>query len=97
MSLIALDYHIGQFSTFWNSYVAMNPHNNITEAQLGGRLMPRSTIESDPAGLIATLQGVAELRAVVSGISLNVSRSPAPFNAVHPAWREAAISVVLGT
>lgn len=96
MTPIALDYHIQQFSTFWNSYAAMNPHNNITEAHLGGRLMPRSTLESDPAGLIATLQGVGELGAVVSGVSLNVSRSPAPFNAVHPAWRETAISVVLG-
>lgn len=96
MTLLASDYHIGQYSTFWNSYAAMNPHNNITEAQIGGWLMSRSILESDPAGLIVTLQGVAELGAEVSGISLNVSRSPAPFNAIHPAWRETAISVVLG-
>lgn len=75
----------------------MNPHSNITEAQLGGRLMPRSTLDFDSTSLITTLRGIAELGVAVSGISLNVSRSPVPFNAVHSAWRNTAISVVLGT
>lgn len=75
----------------------MNPHSNITEAQVGGRLMPRSVLDSDPASLFTTLRGIAEMGVVVSGVSLNVSRSPEPFNAVNPAWRGAAISVVLGT
>lgn len=59
--------------------------------------MPRSTVESDPAALIATLRSIAEEGVVVSGVSLNVSRSTVPFNAVNPAWRDAAISFVLGT
>lgn len=59
--------------------------------------MPRSVLESDPTGIFTTLRGIAEMGVVVSGVSLNVSRSPEPFNAVHPAWRDAAISVVLGT
>jgi hypothetical protein len=75
----------------------MNPHSNITEAQIGGRLMPRSTVESDPAALISTLRSIAEEGVVVSGVSLNVSRSATPFNAVNPVWRDAAISFVLGT
>ncbi|KAJ5380616.1 FAD-linked oxidoreductase sor8 [Penicillium cataractarum] len=90
-------YHIQQFPTFWDTYAAMNPHSNITEAQVGGRLMPRSVLESTPSSLITALRGIAELGVVVSGVSLNVSRSPVPYNAVNPAWRDAAISVVLGT
>lgn len=90
-------YHIQQFPTFWGSYAAMNPRSNITEAQVGGRLIPRSVLDLDPSSLIATLRGISELGVVVSGVSLNVSRSPVSYNSVNPAWRDAAISVVLGT
>lgn len=75
----------------------MNPHSNITEAQIGGRLMPRSTVESNTTALISTLRSIAEEGVVVSGVSLNVSRTATPFNAVNPAWRDTAISFVLGT
>jgi len=75
----------------------MNPHSNITEAQIGGRLMPRSIVESNPDALISTLRSIAEEGVVISGVSVNVSRSAVPFNAVNPAWRDAAISFVLGT
>lgn len=75
----------------------MNPHSNITEAQIGGRLMPRSAVESNLSTLITTLRTIAEQGAVVSGVSLNVSRSAVPVNSVNPAWRDAAISFVLGT
>lgn len=75
----------------------MNPHNNITEAQIGGRLMPRSVVDSDLSTLMSTLRGIAEQGAVISGVSLNVSRTAVPVNSVNPAWRDAAISFVLGT
>ncbi|KAJ5662168.1 FAD-linked oxidoreductase sor8 [Penicillium maclennaniae] len=96
-SNISYSYDAQEFPTFWASFQAMNPHSNITEAQIGGRLMPRSTVESDPAALISAIRGIAEEGVVVSGVSLNVSRSTFPFNAVNPAWRDAAISFVLGT
>lgn len=91
------DYHIGEFSTFHDCYKSMNPNSNITEAQIGGRLMPRSTVETNTAALISELQQIAEQGVVISGVSLNVSRTEAPWNAVNPAWRNAAISFVLGT
>lgn len=75
----------------------MNPHSNITEAQIGGRLMPRSVIECNPDELLSTLRSIAEQGVVVSGVALNVSRLVVPNNAVNPAWRDAAISFVLGT
>ncbi|KAJ5090122.1 FAD-linked oxidoreductase sor8 [Penicillium argentinense] len=94
---ITYTYHIEQFDTFWDSYAAMNPHSNITEAQIGGRLMPRSVIDSKIPALISVLQGIADEGVVISGVSLNVSRAATPRNAVNPVWRDAAISFVLGT
>ncbi|KAJ5136425.1 FAD binding domain protein [Penicillium atrosanguineum] len=96
-SNISYTYDIQEFPTFWASFQAMNPHSNITEAQIGGRLIPRSTVESDLASLISAIRSIAEEGVVVSGVSLNVSRAAIPFNAVNPAWRDAAISFVLGT
>lgn len=75
----------------------MNPRSNITEAQIGGRLMPRSVVESNLTTLISTLRSIAEQGVVVSGVSLNVSGRAIMVNSVNPAWRVAAISFVLGT
>lgn len=75
----------------------MNPHSNITEAQIGGWLMPRSVVEGNPDALMSTLRSIAEQGVVVSGVALNVSRTAFPNNAVNPVWRDAAISLVLGT
>ncbi|KAJ5899376.1 FAD-linked oxidoreductase sor8 [Penicillium taxi] len=94
---VSYTYNVTQFSTFWDSYTAMNPHSNVTEAQIGGRLMPRSTVEQSTSALISALRNIATQGIVISGVSLNVSRPEIPLNAVNPAWREAAISFVLGT
>ncbi|KAF7718297.1 Isoamyl alcohol oxidase [Penicillium ucsense] len=90
-------FHIQHFVSFWDCFMAMNPHSNITEAQIGGRLMPRGVLDHSTDSLISTLRQISEQGAVVSGVSLNVSRHSVPDNAVNPAWRDAAISIVLGT
>ena len=76
----------------------MNPPNNITEFQLGGRLIPRSLVESKPGALTAALRTINENGAIISGVSINVTqKAGSPPNAVSPAWRDAVISIVLGT
>ncbi|RJE17854.1 isoamyl alcohol oxidase [Aspergillus sclerotialis] len=91
------NYDIREFPSFWASYQEMNPPSNITEFQLGGRLMPRSTIENNTTALINSLQKIIQYGAIVSGISLNVSRILPPDNAVNPAWRDTGIHITLGT
>lgn len=93
-----LAYNIEEYSTFYDAFEAMNPPNNVTEFQLGGRLIPRSIIEQNASGLIAALQTVNNNGAVISGVSVNATKKAGyPPNAVNPAWRTAAIDLVFGT
>lgn len=73
----------------------MNRSSNVTEYQIGGRLIPRSTVDRNLSKLFHALQTITEHGAVVSGVSLNVSRTPVPDNAVNPPWRDTAISIVI--
>ncbi|PWY96635.1 FAD binding domain protein [Aspergillus sclerotioniger CBS 115572] len=94
---ISYTYNIGEFPTYWESYVAMNPMSNVTEAQIGGRMIPRSTVENNSSALITAFRTIANYGAAISGVSMNASRNAIPDNAVNPAWRGIAIDIVLGT
>ncbi|KAF2843057.1 FAD-binding domain-containing protein [Patellaria atrata CBS 101060] len=64
---------------------------------LGGRLIPRRTLENDAEGLTTAIRSITEDgRYTYNGISMNVSHARAGnepgANAVLPAWRDAAIS-----
>ncbi|KAL6231479.1 hypothetical protein BDW75DRAFT_233574 [Aspergillus navahoensis] len=72
---------------------------NVTEFHVGGLLIPRSTVQSNPDAFISALQAVLQHKAAISSYSLNVSRpvnSPVSTNAVTPAWRKAAVSLLIG-
>lgn len=91
-------YFVGEFSTYLDSYKAMTPLSNITEFQLGGRLIPRSLVKSNPQALTAALRTINENGAVISGVSVNVSmKAGTPPNSVNRAWRDAVFDAVLGT
>lgn len=76
----------------------MNPPSNVTEFQLGGRLIPRSIIENNVSGLVAALQTVNNNGAIISGVSVNATKKAHyPSNSVNPVWRTAAIDLVFGT
>lgn len=78
----------------------MTPPSNVTDFQLGGRLIPRSVIDSDSkrAELMSAFRAIGEKNAVISGVSVEASeKSDNPGNSVNTAWRDASISVVLGT
>jgi hypothetical protein len=93
-----LVYNINEFSTYYDAYQTMNPPSNVTEYQLGGRLIPRSIVESNSSALVAAMQTVNNEGAVISGVSVNATRKPGyPINAVNPVWRTAAIDLVFGT
>jgi hypothetical protein len=88
----------GDFPTYFDSNAAMNPPANVTEFQLGGRLIPRSVVQSNPKGLTTVFRNIGENGGVISGVSLSVPKKPGtPANAVNPAWRDAMIDIVLGT
>ncbi|KAL6231482.1 hypothetical protein BDW75DRAFT_233576 [Aspergillus navahoensis] len=98
---LTYSYHINEFSTFYESYEAMTPEHNLTELHGGGRFIPRSVLDSNLHGLTSRLWNILESgnETVISGISVNASQhhtNHLPANSVNPAWRDAAISLVVG-
>ena len=92
------DYFVEDFPNYLDSYKAMTPPSNITEFQLGGRLIPRSLVKSNSHGLTAALRTINANGAVISGVSVNVSQNAGtPDNSVNPAWRDAVFDAVVGT
>ena len=73
---------------------------NVTEANIGGRLIPRTLLETKDsvASLMEAFQLILDGGGVVSGIASNQTNFPlnGVENSVNPAFRESVISVVLG-
>ncbi len=95
-----IEYFIGEFPTYLDSFEAMNPTPNVTEFSLGGRLMPRSLVASNSSAssLTNALRYINDNGAVISGVSTNASRGASrASNSVNPAWRDALFDAVVGT
>lgn len=77
----------------------MHPIYNITEANIGGRLIPRSLVSSNSSirSLIDAMKFIVENGGEVSGVAVNVTRLPDVPNSVHPAWRSTLFSAVVAT
>ncbi|KAL8707004.1 MAG: hypothetical protein Q9201_000052 [Fulgogasparrea decipioides] len=91
-------YYVDDYPTYLDSYRAMNPPTNVSNIQIGGRLIPRSLVESNPQALMAALRSIAQKGALISGLALNVSQKHASTaNSVNPAWRDALFDAVIGT
>ncbi|KAH8424838.1 FAD-binding oxidoreductase [Aspergillus melleus] len=94
---LAYDYSVKAFPTYHASVAETAA--NITEMNVGGRLIPRSTLELNPDGLISAIQRILDYGAAFSGFSMNVQHAHNRLSANHaanPAWQKAAISAVLG-
>lgn len=98
LTLSIVDFHVDQFSTFLDSLNAYNPPPNVTEYNIGGRLIPRNlfTTASGAASVASVYQFINNAGGVVSGVSVNVSNGAKVSNAVNPAWRTAITSTVIG-
>lgn len=95
---IVYQYDSREFDSFLDSYTAMNlPSANVSEAILGGRLLPRSSVEEDIEHFMAALRAISENNSVLAGIALNVSQTSADKFAANPYWRKTLIVGVLGS
>ncbi|KAK4493712.1 hypothetical protein PRZ48_014897 [Zasmidium cellare] len=97
---VSYNLSITEFPTFYDSYVEYNSPWNVSNAQLGGRLIPKSLIEDNSTALLDVLRTYTDdFGLVVSGVTLNVSQAELPpgGNAVTPVWRTAVFDAVLGT
>ena len=74
----------------------MNPPPNITEYQIGGRLIPRSLVESNVSALIDALEFINNHGATISGVSINVNMTPSSPNSINNVWRTTLFDAVFG-
>ncbi|KAJ5248565.1 FAD/FMN-containing dehydrogenase, partial [Penicillium chermesinum] len=97
---ISYEYSIQDFPTWYASFEAMSADVNVTEDNIGGRLIPRSVVDNQTEALLDRFREIADAGAVLSGISVNASlvhrNQTLPPNSVNPAWRDAAIDIVVG-
>ena len=95
---IPYQYSSQEFPTFLESYKTMNlPSANVSDSILGGRLLPRSSVEGDIDNFIATLKSISESNYVFAGLALDVRQTPADKVAANPYWRQTLINGVIGT
>lgn len=71
---------------------------NVSNHNLGGRLIPRSLVENEPDELLKAIRHIAS-QAVMSGVTFNVANGVSSPDevAVNPYLRETLISAVVGT
>ncbi|KAK6860497.1 hypothetical protein PG995_004133 [Apiospora arundinis] len=97
---ISYEYRLEQFDSFLKTYDTMFSYNNITEYNLGGRLIPKFLVEtnSSAAALIDAIRYINEQGGAVFGLSMDVSGFPTGGiqNSVNPAWRSAIMNMVIG-
>ena len=95
-----------EFPTYWDMFTTfVGVDLAIGTSQYGGRLIPRSVVESENDKFTDTLREIMEgpgNNASVFGIALNVNQSAergnlGVDNALLPAWREALMSVAVQT
>lgn len=91
---------IGEFPSYLDSISSMNPDPGVTNANMGGRLIPRSLVAPDGSvdALTESIRFIVESGLLFSGVTFNVSRSTSgDSNSVNIGWRSALFNAVIGT
>ncbi|KAL8728061.1 MAG: hypothetical protein Q9166_005661 [cf. Caloplaca sp. 2 TL-2023] len=96
---IRYTFHIDEFPTFYDSYKSYNVPVNVSQLQIGGRLIPRSLVENNISTLIQAEQSIvgSGIGAILSGVCINVSVADPAINSINPVWRTALFDAVIGT
>ncbi|KAK6431063.1 hypothetical protein LTR95_012775 [Oleoguttula sp. CCFEE 5521] len=91
--------YYNQFSGYLKEYNAMQGPIDVGIAQYGGRLIPRSVVETNNEALTQAYRNINKAGGQFIGVGVNVSMKVAGDvdNAVNPGWRMALIDTVLTT
>lgn len=91
--------YYGQFSGYLEEYNAMQGPIGVGIAQYGGRLIPRSVVETNNSALTEAYRFINNNGGQFIGVAVNASLKVAGDvdNAVNPAWRTAVIDTVITT
>ena len=87
-----------EYANFQDAFYTLNPWQNVTEFNLGGRLIPRSLVGSSKsaAALTDALKAIAANGGITAGVSMDVSRPPLVPNSANPEWRKSLFLAFLG-
>ncbi|KAL9027762.1 MAG: hypothetical protein Q9196_003766, partial [Gyalolechia fulgens] len=96
---IRYDFNIGEFPTYYDSYNSFKTPWNVSQHQLGGRLIPRSLVQQNVSALVEAERKIigASPGIIMSGVCVNVSVANPAMNSVNPYWRTSLFDAVIGT
>ncbi|KAL2862488.1 putative isoamyl alcohol oxidase [Aspergillus lucknowensis] len=91
-----------QYDSYYDhyaDYMGPLPNGNlgVGEFNYGGRLLPRAALESNSAGIATVLHNLTAQGVVAVGVGLNVSRTNDVPNAIFDPWRNAAVTLQIGS
>ncbi|KAJ5470348.1 hypothetical protein N7530_007705, partial [Penicillium desertorum] len=88
-----------QYNSYYSQFKDMQGAIQVSTAQYGGWLVPRSVVENNNHALLAAYREITEAGGTFIGVGLNVSHkvSGDVHNAVLPAWRDTLIDTTLTT
>lgn len=71
---------------------------NISEFNLGGRIIPRSLVESNQSASALTnaIHTIVDNGGILAGVSFMPDKLPAVPNSAHPAWRKSVFLAFFG-
>lgn len=90
---LTFTYSSNQYPTFLEGFKSQATVN-VSNLNIGGRLIPRSLIETNPTGLTSAIRNITESGGIFSGVSFNVSHYTTDVG-VNPYWRVAAFDAVV--
>ena len=92
-------FDIGEYPTYYDSYKSFDPPWNVSQYQIGGRLIPRSLVEKNVSAFVQVERQIigSDPSFIMSGVCLNISVSNPKINSVNPLWRTALFDAVIGT
>ncbi|KAL3473682.1 hypothetical protein BJX99DRAFT_233117 [Aspergillus californicus] len=84
---------------FYSNYMGPLPngHLEVGEFNYGGRLLSRSAVESNSTAVATALHQITSSGLVAVGVGLDVSTTNDVDNAIFAPWREAAVTVQIGS
>ncbi|KAI8935077.1 hypothetical protein NX059_007672 [Plenodomus lindquistii] len=97
---LGLDYQYSSYEkpTFLSNYNAQTASWNVSDYNLGGRLIPRSLVENDPDAVLRAVRAISS-QTLMSGVTFDVSKAVSSPDdvAVNPYLRDTLVSVSIGT
>ncbi|CBF84282.1 hypothetical protein AN2648.2 [Aspergillus nidulans FGSC A4] len=90
-----------EYETYYDhyeKYMGPLPNGNLEVGTFtyGGRLLPRSVVESDAASIAQVLYNFTSQNVVAVGVGLNVSNTNDVDNAIFAPWRKALVTMQFG-